>query len=506
MTALPIRSIAIVGGGTAGWMTAVSLAKFFKASNVRVRLIESEQIGTIGVGEATIPPIMHFIRGAGIDENDLIRKTQSTFKLGIEFKDWTRVGHSYLHPFGQTGFDLGPIAFSAYWLKAFREGKAGRLDEYSLEATAAYAAKFMRPVQAANSPLEKITYALHFDASLFARYLRVIAEAEGVVRTEGKVKSVALQPESGFIRLLDLESGEQVEADLYIDCSGFRGLLIEGALHAGYDNWNHWLPCDRAAAVPCERTGALSSYTRVTAKAAGWQWRIPLQHRIGNGYVYSSNFISDQEAQDELLSSIEGKAFAEPLKLQFATGRRKLFWSKNCVAIGLSAGFLEPLESTSIHFIQRGIALLLSYFPDRNFNAADIDRYNRVVAGEYERVRDFLVLHYSSTERDDGEIWRYCRSIKQPDTLRERIELFQSFGRLIREDNELFPMQSWLHVMVGQNIMPQNDDPLVGILDPRQVVDNLSNIRGVVRHCAAVMPKHEDFIAQNCAAAAAAVG
>ena len=506
MTALPIRSIAIVGGGTAGWMTAVSVAKFFKASNLRVRLIESEQIGTIGVGEATIPPIMHFIHAAGIDENELVRKTQSTFKLGIEFKDWTRIGHSYLHPFGQTGFDAGPIPFSAYWLKAFRDGKASRLEEYSLEATAAYAAKFMRPVQAANSPLEKITYALHFDASLFARYLRTIAEANGVKRTEGKVKAVALQSENGFIRALTLESGEQVEADLYIDCSGFRGLLIEGALHTGYEHWNHWLPCDRAAAVPCERTGALSSYTRVTAKAAGWQWRIPLQHRIGNGYVYGSNFISDDQAQAELLSSIEGKAFAEPLRLQFATGRRKRFWSKNCVAIGLSAGFLEPLESTSIHFIQRGIALLLSYFPDRNFNPADIDRYNRIVTSEYERVRDFLVLHYSCTERDDSEIWRYCRSVEKPDSLKERIELFRSFGRLIREDNELFPMQSWLYVMVGQNIMPQHDDPLVNILDPRQVMDNLSNIRSVVRQCAAAMPKHEDFIAQNCSALGAAVG
>ncbi len=505
MTELPIRSIAIVGGGTAGWMTAVSLAKFFKASNVRVRLIESEQIGTIGVGEATIPPIMHFIRAAGIDENDLVRKTQSTFKLGIEFKDWTRVGHRYIHPFGHTGFDVGPVAFSAYWLKAFREGNASRLDEYSLEATAAYAAKFMRPVQAANSPLEKITYALHFDASLFARYLRTIAEAGGVERTEGKVQAVALQSDSGFIRALTLESGEQVEADLYIDCSGFRGVLIEGALHTGYEHWNHWLPCDRAVAVPCQRTDALSSYTRVAAKTAGWQWRIPLQHRIGNGYVYGSNFIGDELARDELLSSIEGKAFAEPLKLQFTTGRRKLFWNKNCVAIGLSAGFLEPLESTSIHFIQRGIALLLSYFPDRNFNSAEIDRYNKIVTSEYERVRDFLVLHYSTTERDE-EIWRYCRNSKQPDSLKERIELFQSFGRLIREDNELFPMQSWLYVMVGQNIMPQHDDPLVGILDPRQLMDNLSNIRSVVRQCAAAMPKHEDFISQNCAASVPAVG
>jgi tryptophan halogenase len=506
MNALPIRSIAIVGGGTAGWMTGVTLAKFFKASNVRIHLIESEQIGIIGVGEATIPPIMHFIRAAGIDENDLVRKTQATFKLGIEFKDWTRIGHTYMHPFGQTGFDLGPVAFSAYWLKAFREGGAARLEEYSLEATAAYAAKFMRPVPAANSPLEKITYALHFDASLFARYLRGIAEARGVLRTEGKVQSVSLHSDTGFIRALTLESGEEVEADLYIDCSGFRGLLIEGALQSGYEHWNHWLPCDRAVAVPCERTGALSSYTRVTAKAAGWQWRIPLQHRIGNGYVYGSQFISDAHAQEELMSSIEGKACAPPLKLQFATGRRKRFWNKNCVAIGLSAGFLEPLESTSIHFIQRGIALLLACFPDRNFNSADRDRYNKTVTGEYERVRDFLVLHYGSTERDDSEIWRYCRSVDKPDSLKERIELFRSYGRLMREDNELFPMQSWLYVFVGQNIMPQSDDPLVNILDQRQVTDNLSNIRNVVRQCAAAMPKHEDFISQNCSAAAAAVG
>jgi tryptophan 7-halogenase len=500
MTAVPIRSIAIVGGGTAGWMTAVSLAKFFKSAQVRVRLIESEQIGIIGVGEATIPPIMHFIRAAGIDENDLIKKTQSTFKLGIEFRDWTRIGHSYLHPFGQTGFDLGPVPFSAYWLKAFRARKAGRLEEHSLEATAAYAGKFMRPVKAGNSPLERITYALHFDASLFARYLRGIAEAGGVERTEGKVKSVALDPDNGFIRFLTLESGEEVASDLYIDCSGFRGLLIEGALQTGYEHWNRWLPCDRAVAVPCERTGPLSPYTRTTAKTGGWQWRIPLQHRIGNGYVYSSNFLSESQAHDELLASIEGKALAEPLKLQFATGRRKRFWNKNCVAIGLSSGFLEPLESTSIHFIQRSIALLVTYFPDRNFNPPDIDRYNKTIAAEYERVRDFLLLHYSMTERDDAEIWRYCRNVDKPDSLKERIDLFRSFGRLLREDNELFPLQSWLYVLVGQNVMPQSDDPLVDILDLTQVIDNLNNIRKVIGQCAGVMPTQADFIRQNCAA------
>jgi len=500
MTAAPIRSIAIVGGGTAGWMTAISLAKFLKSVKVRIRLIESEQIGTVGVGEATIPPIMDFIRALGIDEDDLIRKTKSTFKLAIEFKDWTRVGHSYMHPFGQTGFEMGPVPFSAYWLKALGEGKARRLEEYSLQAMAAYTGKFMRPVAASNSPVAGITYALHFDASLFARYLRTMAEAAGVERTEGRVKSVSLKSEDGFIDALTLDSGERVEADLYIDCSGFRGLLIEDALQTGYDHWNHWLPCDRAAAVPCERTQGLSSYTQVTAKTGGWQWRIPLQHRIGNGYVYSSNFISDSEAQDELLRSIEGQALADPLKLQFATGRRKRFWNKNCVAIGLSAGFLEPLESTSIHFIQRGITMLLTLFPDANFSGAEIDRYNKILGAEYERVRDFLVLHYSTTERNEGDLWGYCRNVTKPDSLMERIDLFRSHGRILREDFELFPTQSWLYVMVGQNIMPESDDPLVSLLDPQIVHDNLTDIRDVVHRCAQSMPTHEDFIKQHCAA------
>jgi tryptophan halogenase len=502
MTAVPIRSIAIVGGGTAGWMTAASLAKFLKNLNVRIRLIESEQIGIVGVGEATIPPLMDYIRALGIDEDDLVRNTKATFKLAIEFRDWTRIGHSYMHPFGQTGFDMGPLAFSAYWLKALREGKASRLEEYSLQAMAAYAGRFMRPVKAANSPLAGITYALHFDASLFARYLRNIAEASGVMRTEGRVQSVSLKPEDGFIDALTLESGERIEADLYIDCSGFRGLLIEDALQTGYERWNHWLPCDRAAAVPCERTGALSSNTRATAKAAGWQWRIPLQHRVGNGYVYSSSFVSDTQAQDELLSSIEGKALADPLKLQFATGRRKRFWNKNCVAIGLSSGFLEPLESTSIHFIQRGITMLLTLYPDRNFRSAEVDRYNKILGAEYERVRDFLVLHYSTTERDDSDMWRYCRNVSKPDSLTERIELFRSHGRILREDFELFPTQSWLFVFVGQNIMPESDDPLVNMFDPQFVNDNLADIRDVVRQCAQSMPAHEDFIKQNCSASA----
>ncbi len=499
-----IRSIAIIGGGTAGWMTAASLSKFLKNLNCRIQLVESELIGTIGVGEATIPPIMDFIRALGIDENDIIRKTKATFKLGIEFRDWTRLGHSYIHPFGQTGFDMGRVAFSAYWFKMLQQGKAAPLEEYSLQAVAARLGKFMRPIRAPGTPLDTITYALHLDAGLFARYLRDYAQARGVLRTEGKVKQVTLRPQDGFIESISLESGERIAADLFIDCTGFRGLLIEDALKSGYENWNRWLPCDRAAAVPCERTGPFASHTLATAKAAGWQWRIPLQHRVGNGYVFCSDFISDAQAQEELMSSLEGKALANPLNLRFATGRRKSFWNKNCVAIGLSAGFLEPLESTSIHLIQRGIAVLLKLFPDRDFRSADIDRYNKIFASEYQRVRDFLFIHYRMTERDDSELWRHCRNIAPPDSLQERIDLFSSYGRIEREDNELFPVQSWLYVLIGQNVMPSGYDPLADMLDPKTIQSNLDDIRSVVRKCAEAMPLHQEFVDQHCSASSPA--
>ena len=501
MSNAQIRSIAIVGGGTAGWMVAASLAKFLTRLNCTIRLIESEQIGTIGVGEATIPPIMDFIRVLGIDEDDIIRSSKATFKLGIEFRDWTRPGHSYMHPFGQTGFDMENVGFPAYWLRAFQQGKASRLEDYSLQAVAARMTRFMRPIRNQNSPLAHITYALHMDASLFGLYLRGYAEKRGVVRTEGKLRQVALRPEDGFIDYCTLESGERIDADLWIDCTGFRGLLIEEALKTGYEDWSRWLPCNRAVAVPCERTGPLSSHTVATAKAAGWQWRIPLQHRVGNGYVYCSDLISDADAEAALLSSLEGPAGASPLRLRFCTGRRRLFWNRNCVAIGLAAGFLEPLESTSIHLIQRGVGVLLKLFPDRNFRAADIERYNRMLAFEYERVRDFLLLHYSMTERDDSELWRQCRSIPHPDSLKEKLALFRSYGRILREDTELFPTQSWLYVMLGQNVMPSGYDPLADTLDPAAAQRNLDEICAVTRRCAEVMPLHQDFIARHCAAA-----
>ncbi len=492
-----IRNVVIVGGGTAGWMAAASLSKILPDLGMRIRLVESEQIGTVGVGEATIPPIMDFLRVLGIDENDIVRRIKATFKLGIGFRDWTRPGDFYFHPFGPTGFGIGSISFSSYWLKMFLEGKAARLEEYSMQAIAAATGKFMRPVHAPNTPLNKITYALHFDASLFAQYLREFAEARGVIRTEGLVQDVKLRPEDGFIESLILESGEIIEGDLFIDCTGFRGLLIEQVLKTGYEDWTNWLPCDRALSIPTERTGAPPSFTLSTARDAGWQWRIPLQHRVGNGLVYCSGFMSDDEAHASLFANLEGKPIGEPTPQRFVTGRRRKAWNKNCVALGLSAGFLEPLESTSIHLIHRGIAMLLKFFPDRRFEQSDIDRYNKIFEFEFGRVRDFLLLHYTQTERT-GPFWDHCRTIPFTDSLREKVELFRSHGRILREDTELFPVQSWLFVMIGQKIFPRGYDPLTDSLDEDRIATTLDDIRTVVKRAAEAMPTHQAFIDANC--------
>lgn len=497
-----IRSIVIVGGGTAGWMAAAALTRFLKPLGCRIQLVESDEIGTIGVGEATIPPIIEFIRVLGLDENDLVRQTQATFKLGIQFKDWVRPGHIYTHPFGQTGFDMDGVAFHALWLKMRQQGKVGRLDEYCLQAMAGEAGKFMRPVKAPNSPLERITYALHFDATLFARYLRGWSEKRGVIRTEGKVREVNLRSEDGFIESLTLENGGRIEGDLFIDCTGFRGLLIEQTLKTGYEDWSNWLPCNRAAAVPCARNTPPASLTLTMARESGWQWRIPLQHRTGNGYVYCSEFIGDEEAREKLLGNLEGKPLNDPLMLKFTTGRRKKFWNKNCVAVGLASGFLEPLESTSIHLVQRSVAALIHYFPDRSFEQADIDRYNKALTFEFERVRDFLILHYTTNEREDTPFWRHCKTIPHPDSLAEKLELFRSHGRIHREENELFTVQSWLYVMLGQGIVPRRYDPRADTFDLQMLQANLDNIREVVGQCTAAMPMHQEFIDRTCKAPA----
>ncbi|MCI4645234.1 MAG: tryptophan 7-halogenase [Hyphomonadaceae bacterium] len=496
-----IRKILIVGGGTAGWMAGATLSKLLKNQYCEIELVESEQIGTVGVGEATIPQIGTFNRTLGIDENDFIRRTKATFKLGIEFQDWGRIGDRYIHPFGPYGLDMDGVSFHAFFLKHHgADYTVDTLEQYSLQAVAARQAKFMRPVNAGNSPLSKIAYAFHFDATLYAKFLREEAEARGVVRHEGLVTKVSQRGEDGFISSVTLEDGRELEADLFIDCTGFRGLLIEGALHAGYNDWSHWLPVDRAIAVPCERVDPLIPYTRSIAREAGWQWRIPLQHRTGNGHVFASNFTSVEAAHDTLMGSLDTPPTAEPRYLRFLTGHRKSFWKKNCVALGLSAGFIEPLESTSIHLIQSGIAKLLQMFPDRNFDPVNIDRYNRVTTFEFERIRDFIILHYHATEREDSEFWRYVKAMPVPDYLADKIALFKAYGRIFRENDELFNDTSWFSVMIGQRLRPAMYDPVAEVQSRQETAERIANIRSVIATSADHMPLHADFIDQHCKA------
>lgn len=502
MTIDRIRKVLIVGGGSAGWMTAAALSKLLKNNYCEIQLVESEQIGTVGVGEATIPQIGTFNRSLGIDETDFIRKTKATFKLGIEFANWGRKGDSYIHPFGPYGLDMDGVSFHAFFLKHHGANYGpDTTEQYSLQAIAARQAKFMRPVNAGNSPLSKIAYAFHFDASLYAAYLRAQAESRGVTRVEGKVTQVNKNGETGFVTSIELQDGQVLEADLFIDCTGFRGLLIEGALETGFVDWSHWLPVDRAIAVPTKRgDGPLISRTRSIAHEAGWQWRIPLQHRTGNGHVYSSSFTSDEAAHDRLMGNLDTEATAEPRMLRFKTGHRKKFWNKNVVALGLSAGFLEPLESTSIHLIQSGIGRLLQMFPDRNFNQVDIDRYNRITTFEFERIRDFLILHYHATERDDSEFWNYVRTMQIPDYLDDKIRLFKSYGRIFRENDELFNDTSWFSVMIGQRLRPDAYDPVAEVQSAAETAERIGKIKSAIDASADYMPLHADFINQHCRA------
>ncbi len=500
-----LRSIVIVGGGTAGWMTAATFGRFLKDGYTKVTLIESDEIGTVGVGESTIPQIRLFNKMLGLDENDFVRKTQATFKLAIEFIDWRHLGHHYYHPFGPYGLDMEGVSFHAYWLRLKAMGEAADLSEYSLQSLASHKSRFMRPTEARNSPLSSIAYAFQFDAGLYARYLRQYAEERGVVRIEGKINSVALAGESGFVDAVTLADGRRLQADLFIDCSGFRGLLIEQALKAGYEDWSHWLPCDRALAVPCESGGSRKPVTRATARPAGWQWRIPLQHRCGNGYVYCSSFISDDEAAATLLANLDGKALADPRPLRFTAGRRRKFWDKNVVAVGLSSGFMEPLESQSIHLIQVAISNLMALFPDRRFDRAEIDRYNRIMTFEFEKIRDFLVLHYNATERSDSPFWDYCRTMRISDYLADKIEVFRAHGRIFRENLELFNDTSWFAVMIGQGVEPRAHDPMADVMDQSELRRRLDHIRTTIGNAVQTMPEHWDFIARNCAADAAAM-
>lgn len=492
-----IKKILIVGGGTAGWMAAAAFSEML-GRDISITLVESDQIGTIGVGEATIPNIQTFNRLLDIDEAEFMRETQATFKLGIEFESWKAVGESYLHPFGSSGVDMFSVQFHHYWLRAKQEGFDAEYSDFSLACQAAPKLKFSHPKNISNSPLSNIKYAYHFDAGLYAKFLRRYAEKRSVTREEGLVSSVEKNADSGCIESVTLQGGRCLSADFFIDCSGFKGLLIKDALNVGFEDWSHWLPCDRAVAVPSESRCAPQPYTRSSAKAAGWQWRIPLQHRVGNGHVYCSDYMSDDEAVSSLIDDLEGEPLAEPNFIRFTTGRRHKLWEKNCVALGLASGFMEPLESTSIHLIQTGIVKLLGLFPDKHFAQAAIDKYNVESAFEYEKIRDFLILHYHINQREEP-FWAACRNMPIPDYLRNKMALFTGAGHCTRDASELFAEPSWLAVMLGQGLSANNYNHIVDRMPAYELKQRIESIRQVITRSADSLPSHEAYLKGFCA-------
>ena len=497
-----IRDIVIVGGGTSGWMAAAAIARLLNNGYTRTTLIESEEIGTVGVGEATIPPLQTYNGMLGIDEDEFVAATQGTFKLGIEFVDWGALGERYFHPFGEFGQSIQGVAFHQLYLRESRRRALPEISEWSMDAAAARRRRFARPPPDARLPFSQLAYAFHFDAGLYARFLRGYAEDRGITRVEGKIVDVELRGEDGHVDSVTLADGRKVSGDLFIDCSGFRGLLIEQALGTGYEDWSHWLPCDRAVAVPSRHGGPLDPFTRSTAHAAGWQWRIPLQHRMGNGLVYSSAHISDDDAQALLLANLEGEPLAEPRRLAFTTGRRKVAWNRNVVSLGLSSGFVEPLESTSIHLIQGGIVRLLALFPDRRFDPLERDEYNRHMQALFEDVRDFIILHYKATRRSDSSLWNYCREMPIPESLERKLGLWRSKARIFREGAELFASTSWVAVLLGQGIIPETYEPPADGIDPDWAAEALDKMRESYTAFAEHMPTHEEFIASACSASA----
>ena len=493
-----IRDVVIVGGGTAGWMAAAAFARLLDRKSVRVTLVESDEIGTIGVGEATIPPITAYNKMIGIDEDAFLEATRATFKLGIEFVDWGGVGERYFHPFGCYGQDFRGVAFHQIYLREQKLGKIADIGEWSMSTAAASLGRFARPASDAPLPLSQLAYAFHFDAGLYARFLRGISEGDGVTRVEGKIVDAALDGKTGHVTQVVLADGTTIAGDLFIDCSGFRGLLIEQKLATGYESWGHWLPCDRAIAVPSGYSGQPDPFTRSTARSAGWQWRIPLQHRMGNGIVYASAHLPDADAEALLLANLEGEALAEPRRLSFTAGRRKMAWNANVVSLGLSTGFVEPLESTSIHLIQSGIVKLLALFPDKHFNPVERDEYNRQMKEVFEDVRDFIILHYKVTRRDDSDFWNYCRTMDVPDSLEAKLELWRSKGRLFRHNHELFGTASWVAVLLGQGLVPDDSEPAAYALDQARMASAMENMRLSYRRMAEHMPMHGDFVASAC--------
>jgi tryptophan halogenase len=497
-----IKKLVIVGGGTAGWITAAAFSRLL-GQRLAIELVESEAIGTVGVGEATIPQIIRLNTILGIDEHEFLRATSGTFKLGIEFVDWGRKGSHYLHTFGDTGLNLGNVAFHHYWRRscmgASQPDPKG-LWHWSLHQLAADQARFGKMDKVGNTAMTGLSYAYHFDASRYALFLRAYAEQRGVTRTEGIVQSVERDGETGDIAAITLAGGRRVAGDFFIDCTGFRALLLGDALGVGYEDWSRWLPCDRALAVPSERLPTLVPYTRATAKDAGWQWRIPLQHRTGNGHVYSSGFTSDDAAADTLMAGLDTKPLGDPRPIRFTTGRRETFWAHNCAAIGLSSGFLEPLESTSIHLIQSHINRLVQLFPRGGDLSAMRDEYNRRCSAEFVQIRDFLILHYHRTDREDSEFWRYCKNMDVPDSLTHKLDLFAASGRVGRDADDLFRDASWVQVMLGQGITPADYDPMADQIGAPQLTEFLANLRTVIERSVAGLPSHEDYLARHCPA------
>ncbi|AIT07628.1 tryptophan halogenase [Sphingomonas taxi] len=488
------RRIVIAGGGTAGWMAAAAIARVMGRA-AEVTLVESDTIGTVGVGESTIPPLITFNRLLGINEAEFMRATQATFKLGIAFDGWKQAGDSYFHSFGLTGTDHWAAGFQHYWLDGQTRGHGQPYDDYCLELIAAREGKF------AHLPDDRMNYAYQLDSALYGRFLRRMAEADGAHRIEGKIAQVELDGASGDIAALRLESGTRIEGDLFLDCTGFRALLIEQALHTGFDDWTHYLPCDAAIAVQTESVAPAVPFTRAMAHDAGWQWRIPLQHRVGNGIVYCSRYLDHDAALDRLLGNVEGRVLTQPNRIRFVTGARRKQWHRNCIALGLSGGFMEPLESTSIHLIQRAILRLIRMMPAGDVSPRDVAEFNDQQHTDMLQIRDFLILHYKVTERRDSPFWRQCATMEIPDSLAQKIELFRETGRVFRKNEELFAENSWVQVMLGQGIVPRSHHPIAAKLGDDDMARLLSTLRRNVATTVRGLPPHAAYVAQYCGVA-----
>jgi tryptophan halogenase len=486
-----VHKVVIAGGGTAGWIAAAALSRQL-GSILDITLVESDEIGTVGVGEATIPPLRVFHQVLRIDEQEFMRATEATFKLGIHFENWGRAGHKYIHSFGKTGKGTWLCDFQHFWLRSLESGFESELGDYCLELQAAKAGRFV------TSPKSELNYAYHFDAGQYSKYLRTFSEGYGTKRLEGKIRSVDQDENSGFIRSLTLESGTVVEGDIFIDCTGFRGLLIEQALHTGYEDWTQWLPCDRAIPLQTEKTGPAAPFTSSIAHEGGWRWRIPLQHRVGNGVVYCSRFMSDDAAEARLRSEVEGEPITTPRVIRFRTGRRNLAWNRNCIALGLASGFMEPLESTSIHLVMTGVTRLMQLFPFDGVTDSIVDRYNELTRDEMESIRDFIVLHYYATERDDTPFWRYCRDMEIPESLAHRIALFRENAHAWQADGELFRVDSWTQVMLGQGIVPRHYHHFARVMSDGDLRQFLGNLKASIRQTVARMPLHQEFVDSYC--------